>query len=69
MAELHETCRAPGEAREDTYRLLSQKSPTCVLIDTDLAPGAWYVVRYAYEHEKKDLARIERRKAKMKGAA
>lgn len=51
MANLSDDVLVPTEAREMTYSLLSQRSPAKVVIDADLKPGEWYVVRALYEHE------------------
>jgi hypothetical protein len=46
---------SPAETREQTYILLSQSAPKRVLIDTDLRPGEWYVVRSPHQHEREQL--------------
>lgn len=48
-------CTAPADAREQAYALLSGKSPTKVLIDTDLRQGEWYVVRAPQGWERERL--------------
>lgn len=46
---------APADTREQTYMLLSQHAPARVVIDTDLAPGQWVVVRAPYQWERERL--------------
>lgn len=57
MADLRDDLLVPPEARELTYSLLSQRSPQKVMVDVDLKPGQWYVVRAPFEHEREELAR------------
>lgn len=59
--DLKDDLLVPAEAREMAYSLLSQRSPAKVVIDVDLRPGQWYVVRAPFEHELELL--------KQKGAA
>lgn len=47
---------APADTREQAYRLLAERSPVKVVIDTDLPTGAWYVVRAPHPWEREQLA-------------
>lgn len=47
---------APPDTREQCYRLLAGRAPMKVVIDTDLMPGAWYVVRGAESWERRAIA-------------
>ena len=40
-----QTKATPIEKAADVRRLLQYAAPTAVVVDTDLKPGAWYVVR------------------------
>ncbi|MBI5270681.1 MAG: hypothetical protein HY856_13500 [Burkholderiales bacterium] len=65
----------PQQARISTYELLALKSPERVVIDSDLEPGQWYVVRGPWHHERAAVDRAaaperrERQAAAQQGAA
>jgi hypothetical protein len=42
---------SPTDAREQCYWLLTKESPRRVVVDSDLGPGQWYVVRAPSEYE------------------
>lgn len=47
---------APADTRDQCYRLLSERAPAKVVIDTDLPSGTWYVVRGAEPWERRAAA-------------
>lgn len=49
---------SPPDAREQTYTLLAAASPRRVVIDTDLSPGTWFVVRAPRADEVELLAKM-----------
>ena len=50
-------CEAPADAREETYRLLAQRAPARVLVDTSMPEGTWLVVRAPQPWEIERLTR------------
>lgn len=54
MAQITDSL-APEDTRDQCYRLLSERAPQKVLIDTDLKGGAWYIVRAPHEWERQQL--------------
>lgn len=41
----------PGDNRIEAYRLLSERAPVRVVVDTDMREGQWLIVRAPTEHE------------------
>lgn len=52
-------CTAPADSREEAYRLLAERAPARVIVDTDLPDGTWAVVRAPYEWERERLLAME----------
>jgi hypothetical protein len=49
----------PSETRIEAYRLLAERAPKQVLVDEDMPPGVWVIVRglNAEEEARRRLAR------------
>ena len=63
-----QTKASPIEKAADVRRLLQYAAPTAVVVDTDLKPGAWYVVRGLTATERSVAEQVARGGAADDGA-